>query len=62
MVNTQPVIDQPGDTASHPAVTATSPARAPLRFMLSVGFLYFSQMHIMVDNAPPVAAINTWIY
>ena len=61
MANAQPAIDPPGVTASHPAVTATNPARVTLRFMLRVGFLYFRQMYIMVDNAPPAAASNTWI-
>ncbi len=45
-----------GETASHPAVMATKPARAPLSVMETSGFLYLSQVKTMVAVAAKAAA------
>ena len=45
----------PMETASHPAVTATSPARAAFMVMPTSGFLYRSQVYSMVTQQATAA-------
>ncbi len=46
-----------GDTTSHPAVIATSPASAPFKVMETSGFLYLIQVIIITIAAAAAAAM-----